>query len=188
MYFKKFLIIFIVLLLVGCSSTNATTNKIDNTSPEKQEEVEQNNSKDTEPNDVIVTDTTEKDEPISSPDENHSNDTKLNSIALLNYLTVVAEQIHQSPDGKMYLEEKYNALINNLYPNAVDTETQSHVTDLLRSIEALRMISVKRERLAYIYEQNKAAAILNRIPSSEDILNFVVSKKTIKRKRYIKYK
>ncbi len=180
MYFKKFLIILIVFLLVGCSSSNVSPNKSNNTSSEKQEEVDQNNSEVTEPDDVVVTDTTENDEPISSPDENHSNDTKLNSIALLNYLTVVAEQIHQSPDGKMYLEEKYNALINNLYPNAVDTETQSHVTDLLRSIESLRMISVKRDRLAYIYEQNKAAAVLNRIPSSEDILNFVVSKKTIK--------
>ena len=168
MIFKKLLIIILATLLVGCSSQNVTPIPTDNNPEPQKDPVE-------ETTDVIVVP-----DPIDTSDDTPLSTPQINSIALLNYLTVVAEQIHQSPDGKMYLEEKYNTLINNLYPNAVDTETQSHVTDLLRSIEALRMISVKRDRLSYLYEQSKADALLSAVPSSEDILNINISKKGIK--------
>lgn len=107
-------------------------------------------------------------------------DPQLNSIAMLNYLTVLAEKIHQSPNSRLFLEDVYNVLINELYPNAIDQKTQNRVSNMLYTINDLRMIDVKRERLTYIYNQNKANALLKAVPSPMSILNVVMSKNPLK--------
>lgn len=94
-----------------------------------------------------------------------------NSIAMLNYLTVSTEKINASKDNWLYLDEAYSALINNTYPNAVDQRTQSHMTQILDTIEGYRMIDVKRDRLRYLYEQNQAQAIRSAIPNPLGLLS-----------------
>lgn len=94
-----------------------------------------------------------------------------NSIAWLNYLAMLSQEINSSKNSKMYLEEAYAALINNTNPANVNELTESHLVSLLDSIEKYRMIAVKRERLQYIYEQNKAKAIKEAVPNPVALLS-----------------
>lgn len=82
-----------------------------------------------------------------------------NAIAMLNYITVLTQDVNASKNSRLYMEEAYSSLINNTYPSAVDSRTLSQLTSLLDVMEGYRMIAVKRDRLQYIYEQNQAQAI-----------------------------
>ena len=93
-----------------------------------------------------------------------------NSIAMLNYLTVVNQQINASKNSRLYLEEVYSSLINNTSPNAVDDRTQIQLGDMLQTIDQYRMIDVKRDRLLYVYEQNKAQALRDAVPNPLGLL------------------
>ena len=102
-------------------------------------------------------------------------ETQKNSIAMLNYLAMLSQQINSSKNSRMYLEEAYDALINNTNPENVNELTESHLSSLLDIIEKYRMIAVKRERLEYIYNQNKAKAIKEAIPNPIGVLSAVTS-------------
>lgn len=112
-----------------------------------------------QPSEVATAGQTTEEEPDFSLDERQKN-----SIAMLNYLTVLTQDINDASNNRLYMEEVYNSLISNTYPNAVDQRTQSQLTSLLDTLEGYRMVDVKRERLEYIYEQNKAMAIKSAIP------------------------
>lgn len=94
-----------------------------------------------------------------------------NSLAWLNYLAMLSQEINSSKNSKMYLEEAYAALINNTNPANVNELTESHLVSMLDIIERYRMIAVKRERLQYIYEQNKAKAIKEAVPNPISVLS-----------------
>lgn len=102
-------------------------------------------------------------------------DTQRNSINMLNYLTVLTQEISSSQSSKLYLEQAYSVLINNTYPNAVDSRTLSELNDLLDILERYRMIEVKRDRLEYIYEHNQAQAIRSAVPNPIGMLSAVKS-------------
>lgn len=116
-----------------------------------------------QPSEVATAGQTTEEEPDFSLDERQKN-----SIAMLNYLTVLTQDINDASNNRLYMEEVYNSLISNTYPNAVDQRTQSQLTSLLDTLEGYRMVDVKRERLEYIYEQNKAMAIKSAIPINGD--------------------
>ena len=103
-----------------------------------------------------------------------------NSIAWLNYLAMLSQEINSSQNSKMYLEEAYAALINNTNPANVNELTESHLVSLLDIIEKYRMITVKRDRLKYIYEQNKAKALKAAIPNPIGLLSATESLDPIK--------
>ena len=96
-----------------------------------------------------------------------------NAIAMLNYITVLTKDINASKNSRLCMEEAYVGLINNTYPNAVDARTLSQLTALLDTMEQYRMISAKRERLHYVYEQNQAKAVRTVIPSATKFLKNV---------------
>lgn len=98
-----------------------------------------------------------------------------NSIAMLNYLATLAQEINASRNSRMFLEEAYAALINNTNPEEVNELTESHLVDLLDTIEEYRVIAVKRERLEYLYNQNKAQAIREAIPNPMAVLSAATS-------------
>lgn len=102
-------------------------------------------------------------------------DTQRNSISMLNYLAVLTQEINASQNSRMYLENAYSLLINNTYPNAVDSRTLSQLTSILDTLEKYRMIAVKRERLEYVYEQNRAQAIRSAVPSPLGLIGAVQS-------------
>lgn len=97
--------------------------------------------------------------------------TQKDSVGMLNYLTVLTKEINDSSNSRLYIEEAYASLLNNTYPNAVDSRTLVEMTDLLDILEEYRMIDVKRERLDYIYEHNQAQAIRSAIPSPLALLS-----------------
>jgi LPS O-antigen subunit length determinant protein (WzzB/FepE family) len=47
-------------------------------------------------------------------------DEQRNAIGMLNYITVLTQDINASKNSRMYMEEAYSTLINNTYTNAVD--------------------------------------------------------------------
>ncbi len=99
-----------------------------------------------------------------------------NSIDMLNYLTVVTQEINDSSNSRIYLEDVYSSLINNISPNAVDKRTKVQLNNMLDTIDQYRMIDVKRERLQYIYEQNKAQAMHEAVPNPLSIMSGVQAK------------
>lgn len=107
-------------------------------------------------------------------------ETQLNSIRMLNYLTVLSQEINSSSNSRVFLESAYSSLINNTYPNAVDVRTEAHMEDLLDTLESFRMLTVKRERLEYIYEQNRAQALKAAIPNPMGLLSTVQSDQPLK--------
>ena len=94
-----------------------------------------------------------------------------NAIAMVNYITVLTQEINASKNSRLYMEEAYSSLINNTYPNAVDSRTQSQLTALLDIMESYRMIDVKRDRLQFVYEQNRAQAIRAAVPNPLALLS-----------------
>ena len=98
-----------------------------------------------------------------------------NAIAMLNYITILTQDINESKNSRLSMEEAYTSLINNTYPNAVDSRTLSQLTGLLDTMESYRMIAQKRERLQYIYEQNQAQAIRAAVPNPLSVLSAVGS-------------
>ena len=106
---------------------------------------------------------------------NALNSVQENSIAWLNYLAMISQEINSSKNSKLYLEEAYAALINNTNPANVNELTESHLVSLLDIIEKYRMIAVKRDRLQYIYEQNQAKALKAAVPDPVGLLSATVA-------------
>ena len=104
---------------------------------------------------------------------------QLNSINMLNYMTSLTRKINEEKGNQLYLETAYESF-DNLYPNSVDRNTQAQVTNLMDTIQNYRMISVKRERLQYIYEQNTAQAYRKAVPNPMGLLSAVASGSKIK--------
>ncbi len=98
-----------------------------------------------------------------------------NAIAMLNYITVLTQDVNASKNSRLYMEQAYSSLINNTYPNAVDSRTLSQLTGLLDTMEKYRMAALQRERLEYIYEQNQAQAIRAAVPSPMGLFSTVRS-------------
>lgn len=99
-----------------------------------------------------------------------------NSIAMLNYLTVLTQEINASKNSRLYLEGAYSSLVNNIYPNAVDPQTLEQLTMMLDTLENYRMLSVHRDRYQYIYEQNLAGAVKEAMPKPLNVLSYTSAK------------
>ncbi len=155
------------------TATETTTTTIEQTTSETTTTTEVTTIQTT----VTTQTTTEAVQPVmaevttSISDNNDLELIQKNSIAWLNYLAMLSQEINSSKNSKMYLEEAYAALINNTNPANVNELTESHLVSLLDSIEKYRMIAVKRERLQYIYEQNKAKAIKEAVPNPVALLS-----------------
>ena len=109
-------------------------------------------------------------------EDSDMSDKQKNSISMLNHLAVLTQEINDSKNSRLYLEEAISSLVSNTHPNAVDPTTQSYLSSLLDTLEGYRMISVKRDRLQYIYEQNQAQAIKQAIPNPIGLLSATKSK------------
>lgn len=107
-------------------------------------------------------------------------DVQRNSITMMNYLLVMVKEINDSKNSRLFLEDTYNSLISNIHPNAVDSETKDQLDNMLETLETYRLISVKRDRLALLYEKNQAKAIKNAIPNPLGLLSVVESKNPLK--------
>lgn len=107
-------------------------------------------------------------------------DKQLNSIALLNYMTVLTQEINASSNSRVYLDNVYSDMVNNYNPSAIDENTLSQIRVLLNTIFAYQTIETKRERIQYIYEQNQANAIRKAFPNPLSVLSVVQSGNPLK--------
>ena len=113
--------------------------------------------------------------PVASAENAALTDEQADAIAMLSYITVLTQDINASKNSRLYMEEAYSSLINNTYPNAVDSRTLSQLTVLLDTMEGYRMVAVKRDRLQYIYEQNQAQAIRAAVPNPLGMISAIRS-------------
>ena len=118
-----------------------------------------------------VEQTVESEPIVIVEEEEELDEAQKNSIAMLNYLAFLAQQVNLSKNSRMFLEEAYASLIINTNPEKVNELTESHLSSLLDIIEKYRMINVKRERLQYLYNQNKAQAIREAMPNPIALLS-----------------
>lgn len=190
----------LTITLFGCAN-NTQDNKAVDSKTNINETVEDSNANKDESEEIINNDVTEdsgsENDKSDNDDSSSDNDTvpeqepdneptseltqkQKNSIEMLNYLTTLSQEINNSKNSRLYLENTYSALINNTYPNAVDIRTQAHLEDMLDTLENYRMLSVKRDRLQYIYNQNKAKALKQAIPNPMSVLNVVVAGNPLK--------
>lgn len=94
-----------------------------------------------------------------------------NSFSMMYYLAITAEEIRTSKDNRLILEDIYTSLLNDINPGAVDEITQDHLKNLRDIIKSYLNISTKRERLQFIYNQEKAAAMRSAVPNPLAILS-----------------
>lgn len=157
------------IVLSGCAQSTGTDVNDNSSSTSENQITEEANNKIAE--DIEA----EADDIIDSEDVEESSltPTQRNSVNMLNYMSALTQEINASSGNQMFLEEAYSSLVNDIYPNAVDTETQAEITSLMDTIENYRMITVKRKRLEYIYEQNRAQALRQKIPNPVGVLSAV---------------
>lgn len=94
-----------------------------------------------------------------------------NSFAMLYHLAITAENIRIAKDNRLMLDEIYTSLLNDINPGAIDETTQEHLKNLRDIIKSYISISVKRDRLQYIYNQSKAETIRSAVPDPLAILS-----------------
>lgn len=168
-----------ILSLSSCSQPSNTSATVATSAEANQEEaVKEDIASNDNTSQVQVNKGKEEDEIIPEEvdeEEIELSDTQKNSVAMLNYLAFLSQDINAHKNSRMFMEEAYASLINNTNPETVNEITQSHLSSLLDIIERYRMIAVKRERLRYIYEQNKAKAMHSIIPNPIGLLSAVSS-------------
>ena len=108
-------------------------------------------------------------------DANGLTEQQRNSFSMLYYLAITAENIRISKDNRLILDDIYTSLINDINPGAIDETTQDHLRNLRDIIKSYINISVKRDRLQYIYNQDKAATIRSVVPSPLTIMSMTNS-------------
>lgn len=153
------LLLIFILLFTGCASSGVSNS-------DRQDKTDETTTKDETEWDTTQDDT-DDDEDLTDAELNEA---QKNSIAMLNYLATLSQEINFSKNSRMFLEEAYASLINNTNPDKVNELTESHLSSLLDIVEKYRLINVKRERLQYIYEQNKAMAMKEAVPNPVAVL------------------
>ena len=64
-------------------------------------------------------------------ENNELTDEQKNAMAMMNFITVLTQEINTSKNSRMYMEEAYSRLIDNTNPTAVDSRTLNQMNGLL---------------------------------------------------------
>ena len=113
--------------------------------------------------------------PTAESDVPELTELQKNSFSMLYYLAITAEEIRIAKDNRLILDDIYTSLLNDINPGAIDETTQEHLQNLRDIIKSYINISVKRDRLQYIYNQDKAATIRSAIPNPLAVLSMANS-------------
>lgn len=186
----------LTLTLTGCGNKIQNTAS---SSPEMQEKVQNESADSNNDNRTGIPDITEVAENKENSNQGTTDETRLkaeeeirlkaeeearikaeeekklaeqrNSFSMMCYLAITAEEIRTSKNNRLILEDIYTSLLNDINPGAVDEITQDHLKNLRDIIKSYLDISVKRERLQFIYNQEKASAMRSAIPDPLAILS-----------------
>lgn len=192
------LAISIIMSLAGCATDSTPTTPSDDTTTANSQESTEPESEPTDSTSDPTVPSSEPDEttvppvtpdettpaptepPVVIPPEEQKDEYGLteqqrNSFSMLYYLAITAEDIRISKDNRLILDEIYTSLLNDINPGAIDETTQDHLKNLRDIIKSYISISVKRDRLQYIYNQDKAATIREAVPNPLAILSMTQS-------------
>lgn len=103
-------------------------------------------------------------------------DETLSSIAMLNYVTALTQEINASKNSRLYLDNAFSSIVNNIDPNKLDDDSLDEVLSILNTIQAYATIDKKRERVQYIYEQNQAQALKHSLGNPIGLLSAIQSR------------
>ncbi|MCL2270938.1 MAG: hypothetical protein FWC24_06295, partial [Treponema sp.] len=87
------------------------------------------------------------------------------SIAMLNYIGTQTVIIEQSKNNRLFLEEIQSKFYNNTNPSIIDTKTQNYLKGLLDVVDGLRLVTIQKEKIQYMYENQKAQALSQAMPN-----------------------
>ncbi|MGM9948356.1 hypothetical protein [Floccifex sp.] len=164
------IVLLLAISLAGCSTNQIIEENSENIVKEKNKEINEIQEEISEKKDDTYIDSILENKEELEVNE-VLNDKQLNSIAMLNYLAVTSQKIDDSKNNRLYLEEVYNLLMDNINPDKIDINTEDRVIDLLDTIYQYRLVDKKRERLDYIYNQYKAMAIKEAMPNPMLVLS-----------------
>ena len=97
-------------------------------------------------------------------------------LAILNYVTYLSYDIQSQKNNRLYLEDIYNQIENNVLEDKIDEGTQTSLINMRNNIFKLRMIETQRNRIEFLYENKQTQAIKNAIPNPLYLLSVVQSK------------
>lgn len=167
----------IALSSVGCGTSSEVSSNTSDSSTEGVTETQQNTEATT-----VATDKTENEiiNETQQSTENNSNtdnetDEQKNSFSMMYYLAITAEGIRTYKDNRLALEDIYTSLLNDINPSSIDETTQAHLQNLRDIIKSYMNISIKRDRLQFIYNQQKASAMREAVPNPIGILSMANS-------------
>ncbi|MEE3454149.1 MAG: hypothetical protein VZQ29_00795 [Succiniclasticum sp.] len=103
---------------------------------------------------TIPTETISKSETAEELDQ-----TQKNSVAMLNFLSLIAQEVNYSENGSLYLDIAYSMLVSDIKPEMVDELTQEQINNLLDAITKNKLIGLKHDRLNILFERTKARTI-----------------------------
>ncbi len=184
----RIMVLLLAVLMTGCSSAELpAASAKDSTIPTQETQANVEPTEKVKPTTAEVTTLpTEEptvpptvpstEPPATTPAEEQFVETGLteqqkNSFSMLYHLAITAEEIRISKDNRLLLEDIYTSLLNDINPGAIDETTQDHLTNLRDVIKSYINITVKRDRLQYIYNQDKAAAIQSAVPDPLTVLS-----------------
>lgn len=179
------LVVSIILsLLAGCATTNPTADPTGTSENTANNETEEATTEHTSEPTAAPTETEVTEAPTEAPTEPPTEPTEpepvitvvqQNSINMLNYLAFIAEEIYIAKDNRLILEDIYTSLMNEINPCTIDDITQDHLRNLRDVIKRFLHIETKRERLQYLYNQEKAASMRSAVPDPLAVLSMANS-------------
>ena len=160
--------VLIMVLLSGCSSGTVNEAKSTTTvSVENTPDVSVAPSNDVNESQQVNADSSDVVAGLSEEQKN--------SLNMLNYLAFLTQEILSKKNNRVYIEQVYTSLINDINPSTVNDLTEAHYEDLLDRLHEFEKLLTKRERLQYLFEQNQAQAMRNAIPNPIGLLSAVSS-------------
>ena len=176
----------LVLSLAGCSGVptiNTSSSEVSSVAQAKESnftsalnsiaESSNESHSEIESNQTLQSEDALKDSSVSFQEKKEKE--RLNSFSMMYYLAITAEQIRSSKNNRLILDEIYTSLLNDINPGSVDEITQDHLKNLRDIIKSYLSISIKRERLQFIHNQNKASAVRSAVPNPLAILSMTQS-------------
>ncbi len=164
-------LIMLLGILSGCSSDIKDSNDLSSqevtSTPETIPDVIPASSNEINEGMVVAPDSSDRIANLSTEQQN--------SLNMLNYLAYVTQEILTKKNNRIFIEQIYTSLINDINPSTVNDFTESHYDDLLDRLHEFEKLLTKRERLQYLFEQNQAQAMRNAIPNPIGLLSAVSS-------------
>ena len=167
-------IVFLLLVLSGCNSSKEpetpkepVTEKSTSDMAESIPEVTLAPAQEKATSEIVQSDSSGK--VVSLTQE------QKNSLNMLNYLAFQTQEILAKKNSRIYIEQVYSSLINDINPSTVNDYTEGYYDELLDDLHKFESLLKKRERLQYLFEQNQAQAMRNAIPNPIGLLSMVKS-------------